>query len=390
MKYEYNDNINSEKKQLTDKNITFINKKERNSSFELLRIILITLIIFHHIFINTISLIDIDENNYVEFINWRYILLKVISNYGQFGNNVFIMISGYFSISKINFNLNKFLSILFEIYTYYYPSIVLGKKLSLNYKNVKFPDYSNFSIYFPNFTENGNWFIQIYLCLLIFIPFINTGLLHLNKEKYRQLIIILILFYCIFKSMIDFFKFNSIIFSTTPFINLLIPYIIGGYIRIYDLKYKIFWKIVGMSYFIFTFFSEIFFDILSYYFKNFSFILFNLNLSFKINSLTSIIGSMGIIYLFKTINLYNKIINWFSASVLGIYLIHGNKHITPYIYNIWFQTNNLNENYFFFKYIIKGLLIMLISLSIDIIRRYTIGLLFNKIIKLIVNVINDF
>ena len=368
MKYEYNDSINSEKKQLTDKNINMINKKGRNSSFELLRIILITLIILHHIFINTISLNDINENNYVELINWKYILLKIISNYGQFGNNVFIMISGYFSISKTSFNLNKFLSILFEIYTYYYPSILLGKKLSLKHKNFKFPDYSSYSIYFPNLTENGNWFIQIYLCLLIFIPFINTGLLHLNKEKYKQLIIIIILFYCIFKSIIEFFNFKSIIFSTTPFISLLLPYIIGGYIRIYDLKNKAFWKIIGMSYFIFTIFSEMIFDILAYNFKNFSILLFKSNLTFKINSLISIIGSMGIIYLCKSFSLYYKKINWLSASVLGIYLIQGNKHITPYIYNVWFQTNNLNENYFFLKYIIKGLLIMLFSLSIDIIR----------------------
>jgi hypothetical protein len=349
----------------------------------------LTLIVLHHIFINTISLEDLNKNNYLKLINWNYILLKIISNYGQFGNNVFIMISGFFSITKTSFNWNKFLSILFEIYTYYYPSIVLGKKLSSLYKTVKFPDYSSKKIYFPNLTHNGNWFAQIYLCLLIFIPYINMGLLSLNKEKYRQLIILIIIFYCIFKSILDFLKFNSIIFSTTSFINLLLPYIIGGYIRIYDSKYKVFWKIIAICYFIFTIFSEIFFDILSYNFKNFRFVLFNSYLSFKINSLISIIGSIGMIYFFKSINLYNKKINWISVSVFGIYLVHGNKHLTPYMYNIWFKFN-LNDNYFLLKYIVKAFLIIIFSLSLDIIRRYTIGLIFNKIIKIIIRTINDY
>ncbi len=192
--------------------------------------------------------------------NWKFILLRIISNYGQFGNNVFIMISGYFSVSKTVFNLNKFLNILLEIYTYYYPSILIGKQLSLQYRNVKFPNYSSFKIYFPNLTRNGNWFTQIYLCLLIFTPFINIGLLSLNKKKYTELVIVIIIFYCIFNPIIQFYNLNSIFFSTTPFTRLLLPYIIGGYIKIYDLKNKLLWKIIGISFFILSIFSEIFFD----------------------------------------------------------------------------------------------------------------------------------
>ena len=366
MKYESNDFFYSEERQLTEKNNNIQIKKERNSSFELLRIIMITLIVLHHIFINTISLRNLKGHNY----NMKYILLKIISNYGQFGNNVFIMISGYFSVSKTIFNLNKFLNILLEIYTYYYPSILIGKRLSLHYRDVKFPNYSSYKIYFPNLTGNGNWFIQSYLCLLIFTPFINTGLLSLNKKKYRELIIMIIIFYCIFNPVVELYKLNAIFFATTPFIRLLLPYIIGGYIKIYDLKYKFLWIIIGIGYIILSIFSEIFFDKMSFQYKNFNFILLKLNLTYNMNSLFSIIGSMGLIYSFKKNNFHSKKINWISASVLGIYLIHGNKHITPYVYNIWFKTNNINVKYFFVKYIVKGFLIIILSLVLDLIRRY--------------------
>lgn len=388
MKYQYNDIINSEINHLNnsiyDTKFSPI-KNKRNSSIELLRIILITLIVFHHIFVNTDELIKLDSNNYQKLICYKYILLKIISNYGQFGNNVFIMISGYFSVSKTNFNIHKFFYFLFEIYTYYYPSLYFGNKLSKIYKNLKFPNYSNKEIFFPLLSSNGNWFIQVYLLLLIFNPFINIGLLNLNHQKYKNLVKLIILFYCIFCPLIDFFNFNSFIFQTTPLIKLLLSYIIGGYIKIYDLKYKYIWKIVGIFYFPFTIFLEIIFDLQSIFHKNYNIIIFYQNISYNMNSFFSIVGSMGLIFLFKNFNFYNKKLNWLASSILGIYLIHGNKNISPYIYNIWIKTNNYNDFYFFIKYILKGILIIILCLFIDIIRRYTIGLLINNLIKKLIN-----
>ena len=127
---------------LSKKNVKGAIKNVRQSSCELLRIFLITLIVLHHIFINTLSLRDLNKTNYKQLICLRYILLKIISNYGQFSNNVFIMISGFFSVSKTNFNSHKFFSLLFEVYTYYYQSIIIGKKLSKKYKkyNLNFPN----------------------------------------------------------------------------------------------------------------------------------------------------------------------------------------------------------------------------------------------------------
>lgn len=305
-------NLNNNEKEL------YKSKKERNSSFELLRIILISLIVLHHIYYNTYSLKILSICQFKKIILWKYIILKIISNYGQFGNNVFIMISGYFSVSKTNFNKYKFLYFILEIYTYYYPSIFIGKKLSKKYKNLTFPDYSNNDIYFPLLTKNGNWFIQIYLLLIIFIPYINIGLLNLNKMKYKNLVILIIIFYCIFNSLANIFNFESIIFKTTDLIKLLLPYIIGGYIKIYDLCKKILWTLMGLIYFPLTILSEIIFDILTFKSNNCIFIKFHLNLSYYMNSILSIMGSMGLIYLFKSIKFYNKKINYISASVLGV------------------------------------------------------------------------
>ena len=391
MKFENYEDNNSEFSILSfsNKGIKLLKTKKRASSFELLRIFLIILIVLHHIFINTNSLQKINMNNFKKIIFWKYIILKILSNYGQFGNNAFIMISGYFSVTKTNFNIYKFLNFIFEIYTYYYPSLFLGKKLRNKYKNLKFPNYFNNMIYFPILGIYGNWFIQIYLSLLLFFPYINVGLLNLNKQKYKNLVFIIVIFYCILNPLTKFYGINSIIFRTTPLITLLLPYIIGGYIKIYDLNYKYFWTIIAFIYFPLTIISEIIFDNLSLKFNSFNFIIFHLNLSISMNSILSIFGSIGIIYLFKNIKFYSKKINFIAASVLGIYLIHGNKHVSPYIYNILFETNNINDSLFFAKYIIKTIFIIGLSIIIDIIRRCTIGLLFEKLIKIVIKFVNE-
>ena len=233
-------------------------------------------------------------------------------------------------------------------------------------------------------TSLGHWFTQNYLLLLVFMPFINSGLLSLSYQKYKTLITLIILFYCIIKGTINVFKVTTNILNANQFLKLLLPYIIGGYIRIVDLKYKLFWKISGIILFILTFILELIFEKLAIYYNNYTWISIQDELSLNLYSLLPILSSIGIICLFKDIQIYNKKINFISASVLGIYLIHANKNIAPFLYNAWYKTNNYNKNYFFIHYFIKTILIFIISLIIDIIRRFTIRFIIEIILKFLI------
>ena len=48
------------------------------------------------------------KKNYKTIININYIFLRIISNNGKIGDIIFIMISGYFSIKKLDFHYYKF------------------------------------------------------------------------------------------------------------------------------------------------------------------------------------------------------------------------------------------------------------------------------------------
>ena len=360
-------------------------KNIRNSSFELLRIILMIFIISSHVMFHTKSLPKLDEKNFKKIICGKYIFLRIISNYGQLGDIIFIMITGYFSIKRLNFHYIKYILIATETYTYHYLFLYISNKLKDIYKDVELFKPKKGSAYFPLISSLGHWFTQHYLLLLIFMPFINTGLLSLNHKQYKTLVILILIFYNIIKAIITINKISTNVFSVTQLLKLLLPYIIGAYIRIADLKH-IFWKFLGIFCFILSILFEIIFDKLAINYNSYYFILINKEISVGISSILIFLTSFGIICLFKDIEFHSKIINFISGSVLGIYLIHANKNIAPFIFNVWLKTKDYNEDYYFFyKYFGKVFIVFIICLIIDIIRRYTIGLFIEIVIKFCTN-----
>ena len=376
-KNKKNDELNNQKESIIIKE----KSPKRNSSFELLRIILMIFIALSHIIFYTKNLPKLDKKNYTKVINNNYIFLRMISNNGKIGDILFSMMSGYFSIKRLDFHYYKFILIISETYTYHYLFLFISNKLKLKYKDIEPLKQLNGSIHLPLITKLGHWFAQNYLLILIFMPFINSGLLSLSHNKYKTLVILIIVFYSILKGIVNAFKIPSTIFNVNLFIKLLMPYIIGGYIRIVDLEYKLFWKIGGIIFFLFTFIFEFIFDKLAVYYNDFFWISLQNELSLCIYSILPILSSIGIMCSFKEIEIYNKIINFISASVFGIYLIHANKNIAPFLYNAWYKTNDYNENNFFIRYFYKTFMIFIGSLIIDIIRRFTIGLLIEKTLQ---------
>ena len=196
--------------------------KIRNSSFELLRIILMILIILSHIIYFTKSLPKLDKKNYQKIINNNYIFLRIISNNGKIGDIIFIMISGYFSVKRLDFHYYKFILIATETYTYHYLFLYISFKLIPIYKDIAPLQQKNGSMYLPLNTSLGHWFTQIYLFLLIFMPFINSGLLSLSHQKYKTLVILIIIFYCILKGTMNVLNIETNTLYVTLFIKLLL------------------------------------------------------------------------------------------------------------------------------------------------------------------------
>lgn len=355
-------------------------KKERNSSFEILRIISMFFIILSHIMFHTKSLPKLSGANFTRIINNRYIFLRIISNYGQLGDIIFAMISGYFSIKRTNFHYIKFIQIVAQVYFYHYLFLCVSFILEDIYIDIAPLQQKKGSYFMPLFTSLGHWFAQQYLVLLIFMPYINTGLLNLSQQQYKNLVVLLIMCFSIIRPLLNCLSISTNLFSLVLFLKMSFCYIIGGYLRICDIRRRLLIIIFGFLSFIMTIDLEFLCDNLAVHFNSYRWIKIQEEFSLGIYSIYGVLSGIGFIFLVKGINFYNKTINLISSSTFGIYLIHANKNISPFIYNAWLKTDDYNQNYFFIKYFLKAFIIFFVCLLIDIIRRFTIGIFVDKII----------
>lgn len=155
-------------------------EKNRESQFELLRILAMVLIIIHHYAIHGgILEAEVRTTN-------KYVAVLIYS-FGQVAVNVFILITGYFLIDS-KFKIKKLFKLIFQV-LFYTISVLI---LYIIFKGI--PNwYTVKTCLFP-ITSGTYWFITSYVCLYCLSPFLNILIKNLNKENHRTIIILLTFF----------------------------------------------------------------------------------------------------------------------------------------------------------------------------------------------------
>lgn len=330
-------------------------KKNRDSNIELLRIIAMLFILFHHYALYN-SLYNLDVSNINKYIG------IILFSLGKIGVNIFILITGYFSIQK-KFSIKKLIKLWLEV-VFYSVGITVVFSISgivqLSFKEI-------IKFIFP-ISFNKYWFITIYIVLYILMPFINKYVNKVNREQYKKLLIILFILcvglYSIMYNSITYSMNESLPLSNIIFYILL--YLIGGYIRLYGIE-----KIENISckttirytlllFAIFTIFLT-FSEIIDYKYNKLGNVLFWYTRS---NSIFIFAISILIFYIFKKIRLREiKIVNLLASSCFGIYLIQSHTFIAG---------QRLYKNIIHTDYFVKSPLLIVQSIS-SIVVIYFIG-----------------
>jgi surface polysaccharide O-acyltransferase-like enzyme len=217
--------------------------------------------------------------------------------------------------------------------------------------------------FFP-ISYNLYWFINAYIGIYIFFPFINKLIRNINKDYFKTLLIILF----ITQSLIPVIIPKSDPFEGTIF-SAVYMYLIGAYIKIYNIG-RIDNKRNSLKILISTYFCLFIIAIMCN--------LFTMSgvtyLSSRMKYFPEILISISMFMLFKNINLkrYSKVIELVSSSTLVVYLLHDNTFFRNILWNDIF---NANKVYFVSPiYLISHIVICISSIFI-------IGILFNYIIK---------
>lgn len=328
----------------------------RKSNIELLRIILMIMIIgLHYLFWSMGGALQFTN---IGTINWY--LIRIIESLFIVAVNCFILITGFFMIKKEKFKINKIIKIILELTLY--SMILYIVSFSCGIQQFSIAGLIKSAIPLLN---NEYWFFKIYIILYCLIPFINVSLVKLTKERYIKLLIILIICFSIWDSIVPYKIISDGGYGIVNFITL---YCIGGYIRLHYKNSKGFyyWGCCYLFLGLITF-GSLFIPILK-------------GNAWSYSYLTNILGAICLLNAFSQLKIQNNKINKLSASVLGGLMIHLNPSFLNFQFNVAKTDIFWNSKFLIVHMIITCIVIAVIVLSIDIIRKLLLDKLEDQVI----------
>lgn len=268
------------------------NTNLRQSNFELLRIVSMFAILLSHILIHGFAGIE----NFSQSSN--YIFHQFVNSFLMIHVNLFLLISGYFGIKFKWESLYNLLSkcFFYSVSIYVIWHLCNGTSLTIH-------DILGRASFI--YKKNPWWFVYVYIQLFMVSPILNIVIRTINKTQYLKILSLLLFLNCVIGGLLKS-DFNPNGFTLQHFI---LMYFIGGYIRKYNLFYKIKSKKLIGGY-LCSSLSVFLLAILPIH-----------TWSGYVNPFV-ILGSVLVFIVFKNFTFQSKIINWFSASAFSVYLLH--------------------------------------------------------------------
>ena len=317
----------------------------RNSSLETLRLIAMAIIIFHHFVVHGIfPAVDIHQHHTLG------VLISLLAGWGGYmGNSLFILLTGYFSVRK-KLSVKRLVMLLGAMVFY---SVVIA----LVWKNQhRLPPEEMKKVLFP-FWYGYNWFVACYLLFMPLTPFLNRLLRQLSKVQYLGLVILEYFLYCVMPA------FHGDSFSNAPMLQFVMMYCIGGYLQLHGFKQEKLHK--AGNWVLLTVVLVLLTDVavVRQWLKG-----------YDIWRFVNLLSTGTAIALFMAVVCHkpftNTKINQLAGSVLGVYLIHDNPLVRPFLWReLLPNVDYLDKGYFVLFMVAKVAAVYTVCLGIDLARR---------------------
>lgn len=319
---------------------------KRQSNIELLRIFAIIAIICHHVLVHGVGIYKVPLSEH----NWMY---SLVNNLCYLGVNVFILISGFFSI---RFSWQK----LWHLFLMCAMVAGFGYLWHCYRSDMSIGRNFIYNTLFP-FSRNGLWYVLPYVCLFMLSPFVNSLLDQLSKKAFNKLLIVLLVISCYF----GWFWQNDVNMNGFCLMQFVTMYAIGYHIKrnnVYRIMRISAWGGVVIVFVALQTF-------LVYYLLSVEGRLFPpVPTIYAYNSPFLIIASVGCLCIFLNIQIYNKIINFMARTTFGVYLIHCNQ----YVWKEWIAALKSIYMTSFVGVIGSVLIIYVVAVGLDMAIRYGI------------------
>lgn len=340
---------------------------QRESNIELLRLVAMAMIVLHHFIFHGLGLYRSIRFGETPIMTLRDTQLALVADsFLIYGVNIFVLISGWFSIQ---FKTKGFVK-LFAICSFF---AFIGYTTYLLYNDIPFSVGQILRLIKRSFfvlSSKTWWFVQLYFILMFFSGPINQYVERTSQKMLRNAIIVL-LFINVYLGWVH--KVEFVIDGYNLF-NFIMLYLIGRYLRLYwknDYKgYKDLLVFLGAA--MVTAFLTIVvhkrggdvFHMLGY------------------NSPFIIIGSVAVLLWFTKMHFQNQLINYMAASSLAIYLVQdGVFNFYRFIKQLYIDGTGLFA--FSLYMLLFFFLSMFVPIAVDKVRLFLFGRLEEKTAKVI-------
>jgi peptidoglycan/LPS O-acetylase OafA/YrhL len=275
-------------------------KKERESGLELLRLVCMLFILFHHFILNGLGSASYGKLATVEGITLNSFVCVAV--------NCFVLISGYFGIKA---GWKGFFRLYIMCSFYFFTFGLLD--MYFNGLSIQIFLYGTFM---PFICPYGLWFVKCYFLLYLLSPILNYLLAFVNK---RQFILLLILG-GIFEFFFGYLWKGSIGYDVG---HLIFLYFIGRFVYLYiiDNKHILLSRRGYFGLYILCSLAIAGMGILILKLSN---VYTMISLCYPYNSPLIVISAIAFFLLFRSFRFRNKAVNWLAASAFAVYLIHEN------------------------------------------------------------------
>lgn len=336
-----------------------MSKKIRQSNVELLRIITMILVMIVHANFRALPSPTIEEvanvptSSFLRFLTESFAIICV---------NVFVLISGWFSIK---FNWKKLTEFLFQVF--FFGLIIYVIICIINPDKIK-----SLKTVFMTGTWNY-WFVKCYLFLYIISPILNAFVERASKKEFKTLLILFFIMQTAYGWATDGATWFNKGYSGISFAGL---YLLARYIRTYPVK----WFSHSLKLDLFIYLGFVFLNtILAFAFTKYGYTSLGKRL-FLYTSPFVILAAVHFLLIFTKFTITIKTINWIAASCFAIYLTHSNSFLAGPCYDHvilnWFKTET-TMNFILFTAILM-FCVFWISILSDKIRIFIFNKIYNK------------
>ncbi|WP_320167928.1 acyltransferase family protein [Mangrovibacterium marinum] len=300
------------------RNIT--QKKNRDSNFELLRLVAIFLIICHHLVIKSAQTCGYTHEY---SFGTDGVSGLIINSLCVCGVNIFLLISGWYGIKHIWPQTIRLVidCFIYSLITNTFCVFVLGYPFS----------WEEF-LYSCNFLNN--WFVAAFIMFLFIVPLIERAIMNIDSKTLGYFIILMTLFNVIFG-----FCFGKLNTNGYNAINFSYIYLIGRYLKVQS-THPIYLRYASKGLILYILCAIPL--IVGFIFLS-SHTLWTSSIAqkfFGYNNPIVIISAVALFLPFSVLKFQNKFINEVAKGVFGIFILHTTTIFIHYRVNVignWYQ-----------------------------------------------------